>query len=412
MGFWTLLEVASTPILQLLIISGLGATMATDYFKILPADARRYLNKVVFVAFTPSLTFASLARTVTLQDIISWWFMPVNIGLMFLVGTILGWIAVKLLKPKPYLEGIIVAACAAGNLGNLPLIIVPAICGEDASPFGDRATCSSRGLSYVSFSMALGGFYIWTFGYQMVRNSAKKLQAQEALSEAIKEANNDLDADLRAQLFHNSNDDPENPNNNNGSGKAGRDQQNSNQDDVSFLSQMLGVFNTILKELMSPPVVGAILGLVFGAVTWLRRLLNGDKAPLRVIQDSIQLLGNGTIPCTTLILGGNLIEGLRGKASLSKQIIVAMICVKYVFCPIIGIGVVKGAAHLGLLPPDPLFHFVLMIQFTVPPAMNIGTIAQLFDIGEAECSVMLLWTYVAAAFALTIWSTVFMWILS
>lgn len=42
------------------------------------------------------------------------WFMPVNIGLTFLFGAILGWIAVKLLKPKPYLEGIIIAACASG----------------------------------------------------------------------------------------------------------------------------------------------------------------------------------------------------------------------------------------------------------------------------------------------------------
>lgn len=69
----------------------------------------------------------------------------------------------------------------------------------------------------------------------------------------------------------------------------------------------------------------------------------------------------------------NLWTGLRGKALVSKQIIVAMICVRYVFCPLIGIGVVKGAFILGLLPPDPLFHFVLMIQFAVPPAMNIGT---------------------------------------
>lgn len=48
MGFWTLLEVASMPILQLLIISGLGAVLATDYFKLLPADARRSLNKVTW----------------------------------------------------------------------------------------------------------------------------------------------------------------------------------------------------------------------------------------------------------------------------------------------------------------------------------------------------------------------------
>lgn len=41
------------------------------------------------------------------------------------------------------------------NLGNLLLILVPAICHEDGNPFGDHEVCSSVGLSYVSFSMAV-----------------------------------------------------------------------------------------------------------------------------------------------------------------------------------------------------------------------------------------------------------------
>lgn len=47
MGFWTLFEVASMPILQVLIISLLGAFMATDYCKLFPEDTRRSLNKVL-----------------------------------------------------------------------------------------------------------------------------------------------------------------------------------------------------------------------------------------------------------------------------------------------------------------------------------------------------------------------------
>jgi hypothetical protein len=44
----------------------------------------------------------------------------------------------------------------AGNLGNLILIIVPAVCDEDGSPFGkDPSICRSRGLSYSSLSMAV-----------------------------------------------------------------------------------------------------------------------------------------------------------------------------------------------------------------------------------------------------------------
>lgn len=73
MGFWKLLEVASMPILQMLIISLLGAYLALDKVNLLPTEARRSLNKIVFVVFTPCLVFANLAKTVTLEDIISWY---------------------------------------------------------------------------------------------------------------------------------------------------------------------------------------------------------------------------------------------------------------------------------------------------------------------------------------------------
>lgn len=116
--------------------------------------------------------------------------MPVNIALIFLIGGTLGWLLVKILKPEPHLEGLIIATSSAGNLrtsfapcssspasitissnpdqleivtldkyvgnlGNLLLIIVPAICHEEGSPFGKHSVCSSVGLSYASFSMAV-----------------------------------------------------------------------------------------------------------------------------------------------------------------------------------------------------------------------------------------------------------------
>ncbi|KAK6288321.1 hypothetical protein POUND7_014500 [Theobroma cacao] len=421
MGFWTLFEVASMPILQVLIISVLGAFMATDHCKLLSADTRRSLNKLVFVVFTPSLMFASLAKTVTLQDIISWWFMPVNIGITFLVGGIVGWIVVKILRPKPHLEGLIIATCSSGNLGNLLLIVVPAVCNEDGSPFGNRNVCSSVGLSYASFSMALGGFYVWTITYQMVKTSAVKFKALEAAEDlASKEPNKNLDATTESHLLK---------------GKGHQEQvaitaatksvadpekqlQNVSQEtgpnekgQASFWIKVVRFLHQILEELMAPPTLGAILGFIFGATTWLRNLIIGEGAPLRVIQDSIKLLGDGTIPCITLILGANLIQGLRSSA-IKPLIIVGVVCVRYVILPAVGIWIVKAAGNLGFLPPDPLFHYVLMIQFTVPPAMNIGTMTQLFDVGQEECSVLFLWTYLAAALALTTWSTVFMWILT
>ncbi|KAK3413667.1 hypothetical protein EUGRSUZ_I02215 [Eucalyptus grandis] len=420
MGFWTLFEVASMPILQVLLISGLGAFMATEYCGLLTADARKSLNKIVFMVFTPSLMFAGLARTVTFQDIISWWFMPVNIAVTFLIGGMLGWIVVKLLKPKPYLEGLVIATCASGNLGNLLLIIVPAICNEDNSPFGDKSACSSVGLSYASFSMALGGFFIWTYTYQLVRSSSVKYKELQAADDFSKQPNKDLDSNESTRLLKGENQEPVAISVQ--STKSVEDVEDqavisqessgkSEKESVTLWGKFAGVLHKILEELLAPATLAAILGFIFGAISWLRKLIIGDSAPLRVIQDSVKLLGDGTIPCITLILGGNLTQGLR-TSRIRPCVILGVLSVRYIISPAIGIGVVKAANSLGFLPPDPLYHYVLMVQFTLPPAMNIGTMTQLFNVGQEECSVLFLWTYLAAALALTFWSTVYMWILS
>ncbi|XVF62326.1 hypothetical protein PTKIN_Ptkin08bG0208200 [Pterospermum kingtungense] len=349
--------------------------------------------------------------------------MPVNIGITFLAGGLVGWIVVKILRPKPHLEGLIIATCSSGNLGNLLLIIVPAICNEDGSPFGNRNVCSSVGLSYASFSMALGGFYIWTLSYQMVKASAVKFKALEAAEEFVsKEPNKNLDATAECQLLKGESEDQatvaitvlttksvEDPENQEGISQEASQKPKSRK--ASFWIKVLGFLHQILEELLAPPTLGAILGFIFGSISWLRNLIIGEGAPLRVFQDSIKLLGDGNIPCITLILGANLIQGLRS-STIKPLTIVGVVCVRYLILPVIGIGVVKAAGNLGFLPSDPLFHYVLMIQFTLPPAMNIGTMAQLFDMGQEECSVLFLWTYLAAALALTSWSTVFMWILS
>lgn len=65
------------------------------------------------------------------------------------------------------------------------------------------------------------------------------------------------------------------------------------------------------------------------------------------------------------------LTGLR-KANVKPSSIIAVVSVRYIFSPLIGIGLVRSAAYLGFLPADPLYHFVLMLQYTVPPAMNIG----------------------------------------
>lgn len=57
-----------------------------------------------------------------------------------------------------------------------------------------------------------------------------------------------------------------------------------------------------------------------------------------------------------------------------------IIAVRYIFLPILGTLVVKGAIHIGWVNSDPLYQFVLLLQYALPPAMGIGNFY--FEISE------------------------------
>nr|GEW68659.1 hypothetical protein [Tanacetum cinerariifolium] len=119
---------------------------------------------------------------------------------------------------------------------------------------------------------------------------------------------------------------------------------------------------------------------------------------------------DAAIPVVTLIVGGNLLKGLKASSGISLKIVFGIAAVRYIFLPLFGIVIVKSAHHFGLVNSDPLYLFVLLLQFALPPAMNIGTIVQLFGAGESDCSVIMLWTYALASISLTLWSTFFMYV--
>ena len=52
----------------------------------------------------------------------------------------------------------------SGNVGYLPLVIVPAICEESNGAFGDVEVCKRNGMAYVSLSMAVWYLNLSTFG--------------------------------------------------------------------------------------------------------------------------------------------------------------------------------------------------------------------------------------------------------
>ncbi|KAI7750228.1 hypothetical protein M8C21_027764 [Ambrosia artemisiifolia] len=398
MGFVDLFSAASMPVLKVLIVTALGSFLALDSVDILGQSTRKQVNDIVFFVFTPSLVGSNLAKTITFESIISMWFMPVNILLTYIIGSALGWVLLIITKPPQHLKGLILGSCAAGNLGSLPLIIIPAVCKEKGSPFGDPNVCHEYGMAYASLSMAIGAIFLWTYVYNLVRIFSVNSQDSGNNVEASV-VSGTMGNHLTESLLPS----PSSTINMNGKWKV----------TSQIMKQHLGNFSrrVNLKAVFAPSTIGAIVGFIIGTITPLRRLLIGTTAPLRVIQDSASLVGDASIPTMTLIVGGNLLRGLK-RSGVSSSLIIGIVVVRLILLPCFGILIVKGAVYSSLVHVDPLYLFVLLLQYALPPAMNIGTITQLFGAGETECSVIMLWAYGLASFSLTFWSMFFMWLVA
>ncbi|XP_048128579.1 protein PIN-LIKES 3-like isoform X1 [Rhodamnia argentea] len=415
MALLDLFVVALMPVLKVLLITALGSLLAIAQVDILGEEARKHLNNIVFFVFNPALVFSYLAKSITYESMASLWFMPCNVLLTFILGSALGWMLIRFSRAPDHLQGLVLGCCAAGNLGNMPLIIIPAVCREKGSPFGDPESCNTHGMAYASLSMAIGAIYMSSYVYNIMRLfSSRNCQGSEpdVSMPCIHSAgeNRNLSKIQRSELLP-------------------LQQFSSVEDhvdvDVSTFERTRKVHvpakvktflrmvqtNINPRTLFAPSTIGAIGGFIIGTTPPLRKAIIGDSAPLHVVQDSASLLGDAAIPTVTLLLGANLLRGLKG-SSIHLPVVIGILAVRYIALPLLGMVIVRGAVYLGLVQSDPLYQFVLLLQFALPPAMNIGTMTQLFRAGEAECSVILLWTYVLAAVSLTLWSAFFMSLVS
>ncbi|XVF75680.1 hypothetical protein PTKIN_Ptkin13bG0206000 [Pterospermum kingtungense] len=376
MGFLDLFVVAVMPVLKILLITGVGLFLATDRMNLLGPEARNYLNNIVFYLFAPSLILTNLAETITLESLVTLWFMPVNIFLTFIIGSALGWILIKITKTPQHIRGVVIGCCCAGNTGNLLYIIIPAICNESNNPFGE--SCSKYAEAYAALSMAVGSIFIWSYAYPIVRACANKsMENSSSVTINSSERAPETETLLPSGDCNNSEDfsgQPELPLTNS---KERIKIMSVLQKTVQLLKIIQRKIN--LKKVFAPSTIGAVVGFIIGTISPIRKLLIGDSAPLHVLDTSASLIGEAAIPCRTLIMGANLLKGLR-RSEVSLLVIMGIVAVRSIFLPLFGIGIVKAAHHLGLVGSDSLYQFVLMLQYTVPPAMSVGNTGNLLYI--------------------------------
>ncbi|KAK7391641.1 hypothetical protein VNO78_20058 [Psophocarpus tetragonolobus] len=406
MQLWKLFITALMPVLKVLLITAVGAFLALPRVNILRKSARKHLNTIVYYVFLPALVCSTLAKSITFRSLVMLWFMPLNVLFTFIIGRALGWLLMKIIKAPPDMQGLVLGCCAAGNLGNLPLIIVPAVCKERNCPFGAGDVCNGKGMAYASLSLAIGNIYIWSFVYNIIRVYSCQILNVKKIDDSEVGPGSAIQTDLE----------------NHSSGQVVIEVDHSETNDhvttlpgvrakVRKQKHIMKPFKTLveklnLKVLLAPATIGSIIGIIICVVPPLRKMFVGSNAPLRVVEDSASMLGDASIPAVTLLIGANLLNGLK-RSGMKLSLVVGIIVVRYIGLPILGVAIVKGAIHFGVIHHDPLYQFILLLQYALPPAVSISTITQLFGAGETECSIVMLATYACASFALTLWITFF-----
>ncbi|MBA0572862.1 hypothetical protein Golob_000170, partial [Gossypium lobatum] len=391
------------PVIKVLLVLAIGLFLATESVDLLGPNARHHLNNLVFYVFLPALIGCSIAKTSTVKTLETLWFMPVNIFISCITGSVLGYILVKITKTPPCLKGLVIACSSAANLGNMLNIILPALCEETNSPFGDSSTCSTYGESYASLSLAVSSvllllrecvneemynktclrkgnqcnsytndlvillltiqmqaIYVWSILYSIMRMSANSIvkETEEILSETLAEPLLVSHGVSEDNIYH-------------------VDLPDEGNQRMSTFGKMKQCFMTTirsksLKMIFAPSTIAAIVGVIVGIVSPFRKALVVDSAPFHVIYSSIEFIGEAGIPSMTLIVGANLLKGLKG-SGVKTSLIVGILIIRNILLPASGIVVVKAAMHLGLVGSYSLYQFTLLLQYAIPPAMNIGT---------------------------------------
>lgn len=397
-----MLKFSALPIIKVFLMCSLGCLMASKYVNILTPAGRKLLNGLVFTLFLPCLIFTQLGRAVTLQKMLEWWFIPMNIVLGSISGSLIGFVVALIIQPpKDYFKFTIVQI-GIGNIGNVPLVLIGAVCGDKNNPFGDSETCNQMGSAYISFGQWVGAVILYTYVFHMLApppaNNVKESLESEADAGKV---NIDITDSTRVPLL------------------AVEEGIVDKRLKVDWRSKALMVIAHVsslverlkIKQILQPPIMASVLAMFIGIIPFLKQLILTDDAPFFFITDSCIILGGAMVPCIMIALGGNLIGG-PGNSKIGMRTTVAIVFARLFLVPPVGLGIVTLADKLGFIPAnDKMFRFILLLQHTMPTSILAGAVANIRGFAEREASTILFWVHICAMFSMTLWITLYLNIL-
>ncbi|KAL9267115.1 PIN-LIKES 2-like protein [Drosera capensis] len=407
---------AIVPLMELLTLTIISLMLA--YFQFIPRSTFKLLSKLVFALFLPCSIFIHLGQSITIENFIQWWFIPVNVLISTLIGCLLGYLVVITCRPPPQFTRFTIIMTGFGNTGNLPLAVVGSVCHSRNTPFGPD--CYRKGVAYVSFAQWVSVILVYTLVYHMMEPPLDYYEIVEEGTEVEEQAQGGVDVSrpLLVEAEWPGIEDKETEHCktpfiarvfNSISGLSQASLQDVDVSDEAAIPRGKSIQSvrcfaeprmvrririvaeqTPLRHILQPPTVASLLAIIVGVVPNLRNFIFGYDAPLSFMTDSLEIMAGAMVPAVMLILGG----------------------ARLVVLPLVGIAIVALADKLNIVVDDPMYLFVLLLQYTTPSAILLGAIASLRGYAVSEASAILFWQHVLALISLSVYIVVYFKLLS
>ncbi|KAL5220817.1 hypothetical protein ABZP36_025530 [Zizania latifolia] len=397
-----MLKYAVLPIAKVFTVCFMGFLMASKYVNILQPNGRKLLNGLVFSLLLPCLIFSQLGRAITIEKMLQWWFIPVNIVVGAVSGSLIGFVVASIIRPPyPYFKFTVIHI-GIGNIGNIPLVLIAALCRDPTNPFGDSDKCNEDGNAYISFGQWVGAIIVYTYVFKMLAPPpGESFDGTEEEKLPIKVSGENLVPETgKYPTSTHSSTVPENE-----PLLSVEGDKNGPTLGLKIMSHARCVVKFLKdKQLLQPPIVASVFAIAIGVVPLLKNFVLTDDAPLFFFTDSCLILGEAMIPCILLAVGGNLVDGPgEGSKRLGVRTTIAIIFARLILVPLAGVGIVMLVDKLGFIPKgDKMFKFVLLLQHSMPTSVLSGAVANLRGCGK-ESAAILFWVHIFAVFSMAGW---------
>jgi len=337
--FLELLPYSSKAVISIFIIALAGVFIVRS--KIISKDSLKVLGNLIVYMLLPCLLFHKIAASISWEQLQEYWVFPMTCVLYIFFGLLLGWITVKICKPRKEIESGVLAAITFSNSGYIPISLVIAITSIFPAFMSDPQS-GNKAVGFIAIYLIGFSPLLWTIGYSLV--SGKKLSGMS------------------------------------------------------------------LRKFFSPPVIGMLAGILVAMILPLKDFFCSPEGFLHPVYRATGIIGEATVPCVLILLGGCLASG-PGRGVVNKRTIFSVILIKLIIFPAIAICYVLLLRYLGALPANMLASIVLVIEASSPPANNLVVMASVAHPEiEDGMATIIFWTYLASIISLTLSVVAAMWV--